>query len=155
MSLAEKSSEYRKPLYSCNNKSYRSHSGLGSASPRSRSIERSMYNYFSLWGGPSVQATSVDRESTRALYLQRKFQRQRTSKASTVRAASATTGCVSGIPTFLVIKVMEKPRTQGDSTQSKVCRGGSGGLQAPCRGATVLQNHENSKHHWAKRRRPD
>ena len=50
--------------------------------------------------------------------------------------SASATGCVSGIPHIFVIIVIEKPRTQGDSTQSKVL---SESLQAPCRGATVHQ----------------
>ena len=63
-----------------------------------------------------------DQEGTRTLYLHHKFQRQRTSKASTARARnfSKCNRMFLELLTFLLIITMEKPRTQGDSTQSEV-----------------------------------
>ena len=72
---------------------------------------------------PSKDHLPGDQEGTRALYLQRKFQRQRTSKASTARArnfSKCNRMLFLEFFTFLVIIVIEKPPTQGDSTQSKV-----------------------------------
>ena len=57
-----------------------------------------------------------------------------------------SSGCVSGILSFLVIKVIEKPRTQGGSTQSKVSLKRVWRFASPP--IAVLQffkNHENIK----------
>ena len=90
-----------------------------------------------------------DQEGTRALYRQRKFQRQRTSKASTARArnfSKCNRMLFLEFFTFLVIIVIEKSPTQGDSTQSKVSQKLVRGFVSLA--VTVLQffkSHENSK----------
>ena len=89
-----------------------------------------------------------DREGTRTLYLQRKFQQQRTSKASTVRArnfSKCNRMCFWNSPHFWSSKLWKNHERRGILHSLKFSEAGLEVCKPPVAVLQFFKNHENSK----------